>query len=116
MLFERERDALIDIIENAKAAEEFTTGMTFEAFAVDQKTAYAVVRCLEIISEASRRLSSETKARHPDLPWRIIADLGNVYRHSYHRVEPDMVWLTLKDRLGALVAACHSEVAPPPEV
>lgn len=116
MLSEREREALTDIIENAEAAARFTVGMSFEEFAADQRTAYAVIRCLEIVSEASRRLSLATKERHPQVPWRIVADTGNFYRHSYHRVELDMVWVTLKERLIELVEACRSEIASPPTV
>jgi uncharacterized protein with HEPN domain len=43
---------------------------------------YAVIRSLEIISEASRRLSDELKARHPGIPWREMAAAGNFYRHN----------------------------------
>jgi uncharacterized protein with HEPN domain len=41
-----------------------------------------VTRCLEIISEASRRLPESLKARHPEIPWKQIAGAGNVYRHD----------------------------------
>ena len=44
---------------------------------------YAVTRCLEIISEASRRLSDELKARHPGIGWRDMASAGNISRHDY---------------------------------
>jgi hypothetical protein len=52
----------------------------------DEKTLYAVVRSLEIISEASRRLTDEVKARHANIEWREMAAAGNVYRHSYEDV------------------------------
>jgi uncharacterized protein with HEPN domain len=47
----------------------------------------AVERELEIISEASRRIDESLKAARPDIPWRKIADLGNVIRHSYQSVD-----------------------------
>jgi len=56
---------LRDITENIEAIEGFITGMDFQRFAADRKTVYAVVRALEIISEASRRLPEELKQRHP---------------------------------------------------
>ncbi len=90
--------------------------MTFEAFTEDIRTNYAVVRCLEIVSEASRRIiSAETKARHPHVPWRIIADAGNFYRHSYHRVALDIVWGTVHEKLPILVAAAEAELGRPPD-
>jgi len=111
MLSERERAACEDIIANVEKGRRFTKGMTYETFEADERTVYAVVRCLEIISEASRRPSAETKARHPHIPWRVVADAGNVYRHGYHQVELDMVWFTLTERLETLVDVCRIELA-----
>ena len=77
------------------------------------------MRCLEIISEASRRLSAAAKARHPQVPWRQIAGAGNVYRHGYDSVTLDIVWLTVHDELPVLVrpagpswTACPSPDCP----
>jgi DNA-binding XRE family transcriptional regulator len=55
------------------------------------RTFYAITRCLEIISEATRRLSPETKARHPDIPWRKMSASGNIYRHDYEDVAHRLV-------------------------
>jgi uncharacterized protein with HEPN domain len=55
-----------------------------------------VIRCLEIISEASRRLPVSLKNRHPDVSWKDIAGAGNVYRHDYEEISTDMVWNTVK--------------------
>ena len=71
---------------------------------------YAVARCLEIISEASRRLSDELKARHPQMPWREMASAGNVYRHSYEDVLPRRVWKTMREELPPLRAAIEREL------
>ena len=48
---------------------------------------YAVTRRLEIISEASRRLPEDLKARHSSILWKEMAGAGNVYRHGYESVE-----------------------------
>jgi uncharacterized protein with HEPN domain len=60
--------ALEDIRANILLAREFCAGFTPESFRSDTRTVYAVTRCLEIISEASRRLLPTVKARHPNLP------------------------------------------------
>jgi len=65
---------------------------------------YAIICSLEIISEASRRLSDELKTRHPDIPWREMAAAGNFYRHNYEDVTPRRVWKTLKEDLSPLRA------------
>jgi uncharacterized protein with HEPN domain len=84
--------ALQDILENIKLARSFVQGMSLKDFRADLRTYYAVVRCLEIISEASRQLPAETKARHPQIPWTDIAGAGNIYRNRYHVVRDELVW------------------------
>ena len=61
MLSKNPAQRLCDIVDNIDAIEVFTAGMDFDAFAADRKTSYAVIRALEIVSEASRRLTSRTK-------------------------------------------------------
>ena len=82
MLSERSRRALLGMLENATAAQGFIDGLTFEALAADRRTLCAVIRCLEIISEASRRVDTATKERYPQIPWREMADARNVYRRQ----------------------------------
>ncbi len=82
--------ALLDIPSNGKYAQEFVAGLSLEEFKRDRKTFHAVIRALEIISEAARRLPP-MMARHPELPWRAIMGVGNVYRHNYDDVEEDYV-------------------------
>jgi uncharacterized protein with HEPN domain len=70
--------------------------MDFLAFADDRKTIYAVVRALEIDSEASRRLSSELRDRHPEVDWVAVAAAGNIYRHEYEGVDENLIWHTVQ--------------------
>ena len=76
------------------------------------RTVFAVIRCLEIVSEASRRLPDELKARHPSIPWRDIAGAGNVYRHDYEDVAAKLVWDTVQVALPALQAVIAQEIEP----
>jgi uncharacterized protein with HEPN domain len=69
-----------------------------------------VTRCFEIVSEASRRLPDELKARHPDIPWRDIAGAGNIYRHSYEDVLEQILWRTLQQSVESLRQAVESEL------
>ena len=78
--------ALLDIRDNIALAKQFTAGMTYEDFANNTLVFYAVIRCLEIISEASRRVPDELKKRNSNIPWAQIAGAGNVYRHDYEDV------------------------------
>ena len=69
-----------------------------------------MTRALEIISEASRRISEDLKAKHPDVPWQAIRDAGNVYRRKYDRVSVEFVWDTARCQLAALAKAVADEL------
>jgi uncharacterized protein with HEPN domain len=108
---ERARQGLTDIRDNILLAQAFAGKLDEAGFRNDQKTIYAVVRALEIISEASRRLPEDVKEKHPHLPWKQIAGAGNVYRHDYHNLSADFVWITLHHSLPRLLVAVEAELA-----
>ena len=96
---------LRDIVDNIDAIEMFTDGMDLLTFAADRKTVYAVVRALEIVSEASRRLPDDLKGRFPQIDWVAVAAAGNLYRHEYEGVDENLIWHTVRHDLAALRAA-----------
>ena len=102
---------LRDIAHHIDLANEFAAGIEYEAFRDDTRTVFAVIRCLEIISEASRRLPDELKARHPSIPWKDIAGAGNVYRHDYEDVAAKLVWDTVQLALPPLRDVVAREIA-----
>ena len=65
-----------------------------EAFMEDERTQDAVIRNIEIIGEASKQLSAETKANAPDEPWRRIGGMRDKLIHQYFGVKLDRVWET----------------------
>ena len=78
----KERLAWLAIQDNAALARSFVADMAPDVFAADRRTFYAVTRCLEIISEAARRLHGAQQDRFPNLEWRQIEDSDNVFRMS----------------------------------
>jgi uncharacterized protein with HEPN domain len=102
--------ALRDILHHIDLAAQFAQGFDRSRFIDDVRTVYAVTRCLEIISEASRRLPDDLKVRHPTLPWKQMAGAGNVYRHDYEDVAARYVWDTLKGDLPRLRLAIEQEI------
>jgi uncharacterized protein with HEPN domain len=101
---------LRDIAHHIDLASQFSAGIEHEAFLDDTRTVFAVTRCLEIISEASRRLPDELKERHPSIPWKDIAGAGNVYRHDYEDVAPNLIWDTVQLALPDLQTAIAQEI------
>ena len=92
-------------------AQTFAEGMSYDALRDDLRTTYAVTRCLEIISEASRRSREELKARHPSIQRRGMAAAGNIYRHEYEDASVRGVWDTLSQHLPPLRIVIEQELA-----
>jgi uncharacterized protein with HEPN domain len=110
---DRESKALRDIASNIALARSFVAGFSYSQFRSDRRTVYAVIRCLEIISEASRRLTDDVKERHPDIEWDQVAAAGNFYRHIYQDVRDDIIWKTVQQSLGPLLVAMEAELRRP---
>jgi len=80
--------ALVDMLDAVRRIEKYTKGLDAAAFRRDDLRRDAVERCIEIISEASRRLPRELKDRYSDIPWSEVATVGIIFRHEYDAVYP----------------------------
>jgi len=103
--------ALRDMLHHIDLASQFVAGLEYEAFLADTRTLFAVTRCLEIISEASRRIPAEIKARYPSIAWKDMAGAGNIYRHDYEDVAAKLVWDTVQLALPPLRDVVARELA-----
>lgn len=80
----------------------------FPDLATDRFARAAFERFLEIISEASRHVSDEVKAREPEIEWRSIAAIGNQLRHGYRQIDLGILWdVHAKGQLETLDAAAR---------
>jgi len=104
-------DHLEDILENAAAACEFVGGMDAEAFAADRKTLYAVLRALEVIGEAAKRVPPEVRARHGDIDWRGMAGLRDIIIHQYDRIDHGVPFQIVTAELPVIIARLHAVIA-----
>lgn len=98
------RDALVLVLEYAQVGEP--------AFMEDRKTQDAVLRRLEIVGEAVKRLPWEFREKHPQVPWKRVAAFRDVAIHHYDRVDLERVWgliekdvPVLLDQVKTLLAA-----------
>jgi uncharacterized protein with HEPN domain len=71
----------------------------------------AVIRQLEIIGEAVKRLPPETVGQQPEIPWRDIAGMRDVLIHDYMGVDLDAVWEVTQDDLARLRRAVEELLA-----
>jgi uncharacterized protein with HEPN domain len=92
-------DYLKDILDSIEKAEQFAEGMDFMSFSTDTKTLFAVIRALEIIGEASKKIPEPVKLRNPELPWREIAGIRDILIHEYFGLNTKVIWKTLTEDL-----------------
>ena len=86
-------------VRDALEAIATYTGAGRDAFMADRKTQDAVIRNLEIIGEAVKRLSSSLTNAHPGIPWRQIAGMRDKLVHDYFGVDLDLVWGVIEREL-----------------
>ena len=102
---------LTDIIEAIEHIRSEMTAVSIDAFDADWRKRWLVERGVEIISEASRHLTAELKARHPEIPWSKVAGIGNVLRHDYESIAAPIMWKLAQDDLPLLDRVCREELA-----
>ena len=104
-----------DMISAIEQAQSFMGALTFLQYDRDVKTQRAVERCLEVISEASRRIPHNVKKRYPSVQWGNIAGIGNVLRHDYRSIANQIVWDTVDVHLPRLLETMRAIEASLPK-
>lgn len=95
-------DYLKDIKDALEKIEKFTVGLDFESFVKDDKTTFAVIRALEIMGEAARKVPKSVRTRYTIIPWQDMAGMRDKLIHDYFGVDLRVVWKTLQIDLPPL--------------
>ena len=90
------------ILDAIAKVEEYIAGLDEVNFRNSTLVQDAVIRQLEIIGEAVRRLSPEFRSSHPEVSWQDIAGMRNKLIHDYFGVDIEKVWITAQDDLPHL--------------
>ena len=101
---------LSDILEAIERIRSVLGDMPLDVFETDWQTQWLVERGVEIISEASRHLPDELKTRHPHIPWRKVAGIGNILRHNYENIAAAIMWKLAQEDLSVLEVVCREEL------
>ncbi len=99
------RQFLLDILDSARLAQSYVSGLTFATFEEAVQTQDAVIRRLEIIGEAAGNLPQEVIGNIPDVPWAQIRAMRNHLVHRYWGADLQRVWVVIQDDLPPLIAA-----------
>lgn len=93
---------LEDILEATAKIRQFTVGFTLEKFSADTKTFDAVIRNLEIIGEAIKKVPEDMRKKYPDVEWKKIAGLRDILIHEYFGIDVEIVWDIVQNKLPPL--------------
>ena len=93
---------LEDILEATRKIMGYTGSLSKAAFLEDEKTFYAVVRNLEVIGEAVKKLPEDLRAKHPALEWKKMAGLRDILIHEYFGLDAEIVWDIVQNKVPVL--------------
>ncbi|MGH9429056.1 MAG: HepT-like ribonuclease domain-containing protein [Terriglobia bacterium] len=94
--------SLEDILDAARKIRTYTEGMSQKTFAADPKTLDAVVRNLEIIGEAIKKIPEEIRSKYPGVDWKKIAGLRDILIHEYFGIDVEIIWDIVQNKLPVL--------------
>jgi len=91
-----------DILEAIDRIESYTTNLTFDDFSESRLYQDAVVRNLEIIGEAVKRLPKRLIEKYPEIEWKKIAGLRDILIHEYFGIDTEIVWDVVENKIQEL--------------
>ena len=95
-------DYVEDIVRAMDDVSNFVEGLTFEVFASDKKSVYAVIRAIEIIGEATKNIPLDIRNQYPQIPFKEMAGMRDKVIHEYSGVDLKRVWKTVNSDIPEL--------------
>lgn len=100
------------ILDAIVKIEEYSEGMDFEDFEKNHLVQDGVTRQLEIIGEATKRLSSEFRDKNPSIPWKQMAGMRDKLIHDYLGVDIGAVWETVEQDIPEIKGKIEDIIGP----
>ncbi|QZZ19662.1 DUF86 domain-containing protein [Leptothermofonsia sichuanensis E412] len=95
-------EVLQDILDAIAEIESFTAGIDFQLFQANREKSLAVVKLLEIIGEAVKKIPIARRQNYPEIPWKSVAGMKDILVHEYWQVDTAVVWATIQGSLPLL--------------
>jgi uncharacterized protein with HEPN domain len=108
----RDEACLLDMLLAARKIRQFSAGVTFEKFLADELMQHGIMRLIQILGEAARKVSPEYRQTHSEIPWQGIIGMRNRMVHEYFRIIPAKVWDVVRDEIPPLIPLLESLVPP----
>ncbi len=102
-MFPDDETRIRHIVDAANEAVQFLGGLSLSELEKDRKTLQAIIRDIEIIGEASSKLSSDFKDQNDNIPWGDIVGMRNWLAHGYFSVDTEHIWNTVKTDIPNLL-------------
>ena len=99
----RDNASVLDIFLAGQRVLEFAQDLSRDELETDRMRHSAILYQIEIMGEATKRLSNDYRNQHPDIPWREIAGMRDIIVHQYDRIDFDVVWSVVKTNIPALL-------------
>jgi uncharacterized protein with HEPN domain len=105
-----DRDAahLWDMLDAARQAADFAADIDLHQLLAQTRIRYAIERALEIIGEAARQVSPQTRADHPEIPWAGIIGFRNVLAHEYGAIDYRRLYAVVAEGVPELIVALEA--------
>jgi uncharacterized protein with HEPN domain len=100
------------MLDAAREAISFASGKSRNDLDENRMLVLSLVKDIEIVGEAASKVSADTRAKNPDIPWIDIVDMRNRLIHGYFDVNLDIVWDTVTKDLPSLVRSLERIVPP----
>ncbi len=109
---DRDRVCLLDILRSARAIRSYVEGVSRDEFLENPQLQDSVIRRIEIMGEASGRLSPVFRDAHSEIPWARIRGMRNRMIHGYDDIDMEIVWETVERDIPSLVPQLERLVPP----
>ncbi len=95
---------LQDMLDAISEIESFTAGVDFLTFQANREKVLAVVKLLEILGEAVKKIPGNVRNQYPQIAWQAIAGMRDILVHEYWSIDTDVVWASVKEDIPELKA------------